>query len=521
MPNTTPLPPEVDTIVVGAGTGGAAFTGVLAANSSETILVLEAGPDYGAYLDGGWPADVLNGKDIPLSHDWDLTGLATAGRTLDLPRAKVIGGCSSHNGCTASISAREDYDEWASMGNPGWEAAVVEPVLEWTRDRFRVRRYRMEELTSAQEAFVHAGLAVGLPYADDLDDIEAGVGIGPMPVNVVEGVRWNAAVAFLDPVRDREHLMIAGDTTVRRLIFDGTTVTGVEVDAPDGPQVIRAGRVVIAAGAYHSPALLLRSGVGPAADLTALGIDVVVDRPGVGQHLLDHACVGLNFYGHPDLLSDLAQKEWNPDEQSLGRARSTRCDDGPYDIHVFMVAGANSGHPGLPPISLYGGAMRAKSEGQVTIASADPHANPVIDHRYGTDPDGYDRAVLAESLDLLRSMCAVPELAEVLGEDATNGDPMDNIVNYCHPAGSCKMGPADDPSAVVDATGAVHGVDGLYVADASIMPAITRGNINLPIAMIGARIAAGILGRQPADAVKQHPALQAPPAITVYDRTPA
>jgi len=209
----------------------------------------------------------------------------------------------------------------------------------------------------------------------------------------------------------------------------------------------------------------------------------------------------LNFYGKPGLLGELAEKEWNPDEQSLGRARSSRCDEGPYDIHVFMVAGANSGHPGLPPISLYGGAMRARSEGKVTLSSADPHANPVIDHRYGTDPDGYDRAVLGESLDLLRSMCAVPELTEVLGDEATNGEPMENIVNYCHPAGSCKMGPASDPSAVVDSTGAVHGVSGLYVADASIMPAITRGNINLPTAMIGARIAAGLLELEPAGVV--------------------
>ncbi len=495
----TRLPAHVDTIVVGAGTGGAAFTGVLAAHSGASILLLESGPDYGSYSGGGWPADVLNAKDIPLSHDYDLVGQATPGRVLDLPRAKVVGGCSSHNGCTASISAREDYDDWARQGNPGWDAATVEPLLEWVRDKFRVRRYRMDEMTSAQAAFVRAGLAVGLPFADDLDDIEAGVGIGPMPVNIVDGVRWNAAFAFLDPVRERANLTIAGDAAVRRLLFDGHRVVGVEVDGPDGPQAIRAERVVVTGGAYHSPALLLRSGIGPAADLTALGIDVVVDRPGVGRHLLDHACVGLHFHGKDGLLGELAEKAWNPDEQSLGRARSSLCDDGPYDIHVFMVAGANSGHPGLPPISLYGGAMRAKSEGVVTIVSSDPSVNPVIDHRYGTDPEGYDRAVLAESLDLLRSMCGVPELAATLGAEATTGDPLDEIVNYCHPAGTCKMGPATDPTAVADTTGAVHGVTGLYVADASIMPAITRGNPNLPIAMIGARIAANLLNVAPTD----------------------
>lgn len=492
------LPAQVDTIVVGAGTGGAAFTGVLAAHSTESILLLESGPDYGAYTDGGWPLDVLNAKDIPLSHDYNLVGQASPGRMLDLPRAKVLGGCSSHNGCTASISAREDYDDWARHANPGWDAATVEPLLEWVRERFLVRRYRMEELTSAQAAFVQAGLAVGLPFADDLDDIEAGVGIGPMPVNIVDGIRWNAGFAFLDPVRDRPNLTIAGDVTVRRLLFDGTGVSGVEVDGLEGPQTIRAARVVVAAGAYHSPALLLRSGVGPAEDLAAIGVDVVNERAGVGRHLLDHPCVGLHFQGKDDLLAELAEKEWNPDEQSLGRARSSLCDNGPYDIHVFMVAGANTGHPGLPPISLYGGAMRAKSEGVVTISSADPSANPVIDHRYGTDPEGYDRTVLRESLDLLRSMCGVPELAAMLGSEATHGDPLDNIVNYCHPAGTCKMGPAHDSDSVVDATGAVHGISGLYVADASIMPSITRGNPNLPIAMIGARVAAGLLDLPPA-----------------------
>jgi choline dehydrogenase len=495
------FPDEVGTVVVGAGTGGAAFTGVLAAHSTETVLLLEAGPDYGPFTDGRWPADVLDAKAIPLSHDWGLSGTVRPGHTLELPRAKVVGGCSSHNGCTASIGAREDYDEWSRLGNPGWDAATVEPLLRWSRDRFRVRRYRMDELTSAQAAFVHAGMSTGLPFADDLDDLEAGVGIGPMPVNIVDGVRWNAALAFLDPVRHRPGLTIAGGATVLRVLFEGSTAIGVEVDGPDGTRTIRAGRVVVAGGAYHSPALLLRSGVGPAADLRALGIDVVVDLPGVGGHLLDHSCVQLDFHGKDGLLDDLARTPWNPDEQTVGRARSSRCDDGPYDIHVFMVAGANSGHPGLPPISLYGGAMRARSEGRVTLRSADPDDLPLVDHRYGTDPDGYDRLVLSEAAELLRTMTTEPGLAAVLGREATTGDPLDRIVNYCHPAGSCKMGPAVDPAAVVDACGAVHGLDGLHIADASIMPAISRGNINLPTAMIGARMASALLGLDPADAV--------------------
>ena len=494
------LPSQVDTIVVGGGTGGAALTGVLAQHSSQSLLLLEAGPDYGPRAGGCWPDDVLDARVIPLSHDWGLnTGTSIPGRVVDLPRARIIGGCSSHNGCTCSVGARADYDDWAARGNPGWASADVEPLLGWVTERFRVRRYTMDELTSPQAAFVHAGLAAGLPYADDLDDLDAAPGIGPMPANIIDGERWNAAFAFLDPVRAAPHLRIAGNTTVRKLLTSQGAVTGVEVVAADGSeQTIRAGRVILAAGAYHSPALLLRSGVGPASELNALGITPAADLPGVGRHLLDHPCVALDFAGAETLRSELAASSWAPDEQTVGRARSARCDAGPYDIHVFMVAGANSGHPGLPPISLYGGAMRARSEGRITLSPAAP-GGLVIDHRYLSDADGHDHAVLSEALELLRAMTADGQLARILGKPVTrDADPLRSVVNYCHPAGSCKLGPTTDPDAVVDSTGAVHGIGNLYIADASIMPSITRGNPNLPVAMIGARVAAGLLGLRPA-----------------------
>lgn len=499
--STSGLPTEVDTIVIGAGTGGCGFTNILATHSGDDILVLEAGPDYGQRDSGTWPADVLDAKSVPLSHDWFLEGWGSAGHTRDLPRAKVVGGCSSHNGCTISRGARYDYDEWARGGNPGWEAETVEPLLDWGHRLFRTRRYTMGELTVAQAAFVRAGIDSGLPFADDLDDLEAAAGIGPMPVNIVDGVRWNASFAFLDPIRDRPHVTIAGNAEVQRILLDRGRVTGVLVALPGGGvTTVRATRVVLAGGAYHSPGLLLRSGIGAADALRGVGVDCLIDLPAVGEHLQDHICVQLDFRGRDGLLDELALTPWNPDEQTVGRARSSQCDPGPYDMHVFMVAGANSGHPGLPPISLYAGAMRAKSEGQVRITS--PDGTLAIDHRYGTDPEGHDLAVLREAQDLLESISAQPELAAILG-DAVIGDtpPLKNIAPYCHPVGTCRMGPDPGRGAVVDHTGRVHGVDGLYVADASLMPAITRGNINLPTAMIGARVASGLVGIEPRLAV--------------------
>jgi choline dehydrogenase len=494
-----PLPRETGTIIVGGGSAGAAAAAVLARHGDEPVLLLEAGPDYGPRDAGHWPADLLDARAIPPSHDW---GLEDGRSRLDLPRARVIGGCSAHNGCTAAVGARADYDEWAAAGNPGWSAADVEPLLDWVRGRFRVRAYTMQELTPPQAAFVEAGISSGLPLASDLDRLEAGPGIGPMTANIFGGVRWNSSFAFLDPVRAQPALSIAGDVLVSRLITSNGTVTGVEARHGGTTHTIRARRVIVSAGAYHSPALLLRSGIGPSAALRALGVDPVIDLPGVGAGLLDHACVELDFAGGDEFPESMARLPWSPDEQSVGRARSSRCDTGPYDIHVFMVAGANSGHPGLPPISLYGGAMRARSRGSVRLRDADSTSPLLIDHRYGTDPGGHDTAVLAEALDLLHTMAAVPGLDKILGHAVNPGrDPLQHIVSYCHPAGTCKLGPDSDPDAVTGASGLVHGTANLYVADASIMPAITRGNINLPTAMIGARIAAGLAGLTPAEIV--------------------
>jgi choline dehydrogenase len=366
---------ETHTLILGAGTAGATLAGLLAECSSDPVLLLDAGPDHGPFAGGRWPTDLLDARAIPLSHDWGLTsGDLYPHRVLDFPRARVVGGCSAHNGCTAAVGAHEDYDDWARRGSPGWDAAEMEPLLDLVRTRFRVRAFGDDELTATQAAFVAAGQEAGLPYATDLDRMEAGVGIGPMTANVVDGVRWNAAFAFLDPVRDVPHLRVLGGALADRLIVEGDRVVGAWVILDDLEQSVRAERVVLCGGAYGSPAILLRSGIGPADESRRVGLEPVVDLPGVGANLLDHPCVQLDFEGSAEFQASLL--DGGPDEQSVGRARSSLCDDGPYDIHVFIVAGANSGHPGLPPISLYGGAMRARSQGTVRLRDSRPDSCP-------------------------------------------------------------------------------------------------------------------------------------------------
>jgi choline dehydrogenase len=494
------LPRETGTLVVGGGTAGAVCAGLLARHGREPVLLLEAGPDYGSLEDKGWPTELLDARSIPLSHDWGLnSGSTLPGRILDFPRAKVIGGCSSHNGCTAAVGARFDYDTWAAAGNKGWAAEDMEPLLEFVRSKFRVRTYTTAELTATQAAFVGAGQVIGLPFADDLDTLEAGVGIGPMAANIVDGVRWNSSFAFIDPERVNPQLRIIGNVLVDRLMIEGGVVRGA-IGIHEGRRMeVRARRVVLCSGVFGNPAILMRSGIGAAEDARRLGIPLVVDLSGVGANLVDHPCVQLDFLGSSDFGASLSSDRWMPDEQSVARARSSRCDDGPYDIHIFIVAGINSGHPNLPPISIYGGAMKARSAGRVTLLDTGADRPPVVDPRYVTDEEGHDRAVLKEAHELMLELASVPSLSRYLGPKAPTGssDPTDSVVNYCHPAGTCKLGPESDATAVVDPTGKVHGLEGLYVADASLIPTIPRANINLPTAAMAARVVCFLLGLDP------------------------
>jgi choline dehydrogenase len=425
----------------------------------------------------------------------------------------VVGGCSAHNGCTASVGARADYDEWEGLGNPGWGAASMEPLLDLARSRFRVSAIATDDLTPVQAAFVEAGRSRGLPFADDLDRLEAGPGIGPMTANVVDGLRWNASFGFLDPSRSRDSLRVLGGALIERLeIEDGRAVSAVATIAGER-RSIRAERFVVCAGAYGSPAILLRSGVGSPSELAELGIDLRHELKGVGENLIEHPCLQVNFAGGEEFHRAVRELPSHPDEQAIARARSSLCDEGPYDVHIFLVAGANTGHPDLPPISLYASAVKARSAGKVSLASAEPAVGPIVDYRFLSDPEGHDRSVLAEARQMVREIVAEPGFAAQLGPCLTDDErPIEQLLSgYCHPAGTCALGPDPADGAVVDHEGRVHGLANVFVADASVMPTITRGNINLPTAAIAARVAAGLLGFEPAELADAAPRLSPPP----------
>ena len=291
------LPRNVDTLIIGGGTTGAALAGLLAERSDESILVLEAGPDFGSLEGGGWPADVLDATWLAESHQLGYgSDDGYRGRRVEFQRAAMIGGCSSHNGCAAIWGSRLDYDAFAAGGMAGWSRAEVEPLLRAASERMRVRIPEEAELAPFHRAALASLTALGVPRVHDLNDLDADTGVAPSPVNIAGGVRWNAALAYLDPVRERASLRIAGEAPAERLVVRGGRVRGAVVRAAGEP-VVEAERVIVCAGAYDSPALLLRSGIGPADDLRTLGIPVVTDLPGVGANLHDHPAIELGYSG--------------------------------------------------------------------------------------------------------------------------------------------------------------------------------------------------------------------------------
>ena len=497
-----------DVVVVGGGSAGCVAAARLSSTGRLRVLLVEAGPDYPEI--GQLPDDVADASAPTTDHDWGFASEPDpSGRVIGLPRGRLMGGCSATNGAFFVRGWPQDYDGWAASGNPGWSFAELLPSLrdlesdadvdaddEWhgRTGPVPVHRTPYDQLTPLQRAFVDSAGAAGHPWVPDHNHPGA-IGIGALPRNVRGGLRMSAALTHLSPARDRPNLTVRSGTVVDRVELSGAAAVGVRL--ADGV-LVQADRVLLTAGAYCSPAILLRSGIGPPAELAQHGIEVRVDLPGVGVGLADHPLVGVDLPTAPGFTG--------PRFQTMLTMRSSYADpDGPADLHLFPAGPFDD--PASPTGGVFGvvtGLLSPTSRGRVRLRSADPDDPPRIDAAYLRTDEDVRRMV--EATRHARLLARTAPLANLVqGDEIAPGSavPDDDdglaasirarVDSYHHPVGTCAMGARPDAGAVVDATGAVHGTDGLWVADASVMPTLPASNTNLTAMLIGDRIASWLL----------------------------
>jgi choline dehydrogenase len=503
-----------DVIVVGAGSSG----GVVAARLTEAqdcrVLLVEAGPDF-PNEEAVPPLFTLSGEHswktagVP-EFDWDLVNTDRAGtmggRVLRLPRGRMMGGSSMVNATIAARGAPFDYDRWAAMGNPGWAWADLLPLfirIENDRDfgdqpihgkdgPIVIQRYRPESWAPVNRVMHEACVELGVREAPDLNGLDAHAGVvGAMPHNRYKEVRLGTLVTYLRSARHRSNLTIRAGATVERVILTGGKAEGVAyIDAAGNAATALADQVVISAGVYNSPAILQRSGIGPSAWLQPLGIKVAADLP-VGRNLLDHPGFGMMFRGKG--LGVTTGRNFVADV----RGPAGPAGEPAWQTHPAPV----DEEEGIACFWTY--LTRQEAQGEVTIRSADPRQPPLIDHRYNTL--GRDRQNFADARAWCKEMLAtrtfqrhgaewIDDLEIPIAEALAAG-----IGAAHHQAGSVKMGPAGDPTAVVGADLRVHGFDNLRVADTSIYPDNVMHNTNLTALVVGEKtaemVAAALGGR--------------------------
>lgn len=457
-----------DVAVVGGGSAGCALARQLAAHTDLRIALLEAGPDYGPQATGTWPLDLVDAHHSPDSHDWDF----------EQSRARVIGGCSVHNESAVVRPLPGDFDRW---GIAGWRDADLAPLLDDVARMLPAHVCPDDELAAWQRTFLETALDAGFPRRAHADDALGGAGVGPFVQNISGGVRWNAAFAFLDPVRPR--VTVIDHVVADRLVLAADRARSLVVQAPGGAREIRADRFVLCAGVYGSPAILLRSGVGPARDLRKLGIPIVADSPGVGANLHDHPGVGLEY--KPTTRARRATK----DDLRMGRFYEAQIvlRTAP-DLHVVPYQAADDTNDvSFGIIAFY---LSPRSRGRMRLTSRDAGAPPAIDLGLVSDPASHDVGALVEGVRLIHDLTTRAPLADAISRGPrrfTSRERLaryirNNVSDYGHSVGTCRVGD------VVDERCRVRGLENVYVADASIMPVIPRANTNLACSVIGARV---------------------------------
>jgi len=502
---------EYDDIVVGAGSSGAVITARLSEDSNRSVLLLEAGPDYTRIEQT--PADLLTSWMSIIDHDWGLMATATPGHEIAYPRGKVTGGSSAVNGTIALRGVPSDFDEWAAMGNSEWSFAKLLPYhrklesdqdfggdFHGTRGPLPIQRPKQANWQPANLAFFEACRRAGYQESPDHNAPDS-TGIGPWPRNTSSGIRISTAIAYLGPARHRLNLTIRSNVVVNRVLVERGRAVGVEVECGGEVQRIRARRITLSAGAIASPAILIRSGIGPRRELEQLSIPTLIDSPGVGANLIDHVMVLIFALPVSGVPHD--GRVTNPVGLRYTASGSSEFNDMQLyfvTCYDWNLARGLRPEPNPPPMLAYApGLQRPRSRGRLTVTSTDPHIPPRIKLNYLDHPDDMRRMIegirlgwrLMSSPEVKPYLKEYPDLTQQIvdSDESLSTFIRSNCGTIFHPVGTARMGPETDREAVVDQYCRVRDIDGLRVADASVMPNIVSANTNLTCIAIGERVA--------------------------------